>query len=472
MSRFSSISFSLRRSLATAVIRNPQVAIIGSGPAGFYTAQQIFKGHETAEVDIYERLPVPFGLVRFGIAPDHPDVKNCISTFNQIAKNKRFRFFGNVNVGTDVNVDELRNAYSAVVFAYGAADDKMLGIPGEDLKGVYSARSFVAWYNGLPGLETLNPNLDTDSVVVLGQGNVAIDVARILLTPVDILRTTDITEHSLASLCKSRVKRVHVVGRRGPLQVAFTPAELREMVKLPDCRPVFSKTNFEEIRQKSQEIPRARKRLTELMVRTALDEPDPEDSARWANARKEFHLKFLRSPSKFLPNSDSSGVKAVQFDINRLEGDRAISTGQTEELQCGLVLRSIGYRSQSLDGHMPFDSANGVVPNKLGRVTGCADLYCSGWVKRGPIGVLATTMNDAFETGKYIVEDLLSKPSIQDRKSGRDAVIDILRQKGVTVVKFEDWEKIDATEKKHGKEKGKPREKIYIIPEMLSIAKN
>ncbi|KAK2193742.1 hypothetical protein NP493_7g07024 [Ridgeia piscesae] len=229
---------------------HPHVAVVGGGPGGFYTAQHILKGHPTATVDVFEKLPVPFGLVRFGVAPDHPEVKNVINTFTQTAMNKRCSFLGNVNVGQDISIEQLRQSYTAVVLAYGADADKRFGIPGEDLGNVLSARSFVGWYNGLPQCNDLKVDLTgTDTAVVFGQGNVALDTARILLTPIDILKKTDITEHALEELARSRVKHVYMVGRRGPLQVAFTIAELREMVKLPGIRPVFEKTDFETLIQ-------------------------------------------------------------------------------------------------------------------------------------------------------------------------------------------------------------------------------
>ncbi|MED6291812.1 hypothetical protein CHARACLAT_027470, partial [Characodon lateralis] len=225
----------------------PKVCIVGSGPAGFYTAQHLIKARQDVEVDIYERLPVPFGLVRFGVAPDHPEVKNVINTFTQTAKHSRCSFYGNVNVGKDVTVGELQQAYHAVVLSYGAEGNRRVGVPGEDLRGVYSAKDFVGWYNGLPGCRELSPDLSCETAVILGQGNVALDVARILLSPLDALKKTDITQPALEALAESQVRKVLIVGRRGPMQVACTIKELREMVNLPGTRPEMVAADFEGV---------------------------------------------------------------------------------------------------------------------------------------------------------------------------------------------------------------------------------
>lgn len=256
----------LRRSCCSSsnAPQSLRVCVVGSGPAGFYTAHQLRKRDPDARVDIVERLPVPFGLVRFGVAPDHPEVKNCINQFTELARSGHCRFIGNVSVGTDVSLSQLTPHYHAVVLAYGAEGDRVLGVPGEDLPGVYSARAFVGWYNGLPAHTNLNPDLSGETAVVVGQGNVALDVARMLLTPIDQLKTTDICQHALEQLAESKVRRVRLVGRRGPLQVAFTIKELREMTKLAGCRALLDPGDFEQCRQLMSSLPRPRKRLTEL----------------------------------------------------------------------------------------------------------------------------------------------------------------------------------------------------------------
>ncbi|XP_068769524.1 NADPH:adrenodoxin oxidoreductase, mitochondrial isoform X2 [Struthio camelus] len=449
----------------------PRVCVVGSGPAGFYTAQHILKHHDLARVDIYEKLPVPFGLVRFGVAPDHPEVKNVINTFTHTARSDRCAYYGNVAVGRDVTVGELRQAYHAVVLSYGAEDNRILGIPGENLSGVYSARAFVGWYNGLPENRDLKPDLSCETALILGHGNVALDVARILLSPVDLLRKTDITDSSLAALACSKVKRVWLVGRRGPLQVAFTIKELREMINLPGTRPILDPADFTGLGNAVKDAPRPRKRLTELMIKTALEKPGEKMVAA---APREWGLRFQRSPQEVLATADGMRARGIRMALTRLQGlgdsAKAVPTGEVEELECGLVLSSIGYRSLPLDPAVPFDSQHGVIPNSSGRVEGVPGLYCSGWVKRGPTGVIITTMNDSFDTAQSVLEDL--QAGVLDVSASRDGfgtVGSILRSRGVRPVSFSDWEKIDAAEVTRGKAAGKPREKIVDPEEMLQL---
>ncbi|KAL7989469.1 hypothetical protein Chor_012135 [Crotalus horridus] len=400
----------------------------------------LLQHHKQTQVDIYEKLPVPFGLVRFGVAPDHPEVKNVINTFTQTAHSDRCSFSGNVTVGRDVTVAELQKAYHAVVLCYGAEDNRTLGIPGEDLEGVYTARAFVGWYNGLP--ENRNK--------------------------------TDITEESFSALASSKVKRVYLIGRRGPLQVAFTIKELREMINLPSVRPFLDPADFRDLGDAIKDLPRPKKRLTELMIKTALEEPPEEVGGRWASASKEWRLKFQRSPLEVLPTMDGKRARAIQLAVNRLEaaGDavKAVPTGEIEELRAGLVFSSIGYKSLPIDPTVPFDSKRGVIPNNSGRVLGAPGLYCSGWVKRGPTGVIITTMNDSFDTAQSVLEDLQSGAlQLSSAKEGFDLVSHILQSRAVHPVSFSGWEKIDAVEVTRGKLAGKPREKIVDQEEMLEL---
>ncbi|XP_050393659.1 NADPH:adrenodoxin oxidoreductase, mitochondrial [Patella vulgata] len=452
----------------------PHVAIIGSGPAGFYTAQQLLKGHSTIKVDIYEKLPVPFGLVRFGVAPDHPEVKNVINTFTQTAENERCSFMGNITIGKDITVADLQKAYTAVVLSYGADADRTLGIPGEDLPNVISARTLVGWYNGLPHDKNLNVDLSGETAVILGHGNVALDVTRILLTPVSILAKTDISQHSLDALSKSNIKKVYVVGRRGPLQVAFTIKELREMIHLPECKTIIHKDDVAHLQPLIEKLPRPRRRLTDLLYKTGCT-PSEKDLKLWANAKRQWELQFLKSPTKIVPTEDKK-IKSVLFTKNTLQGDdivnqKVISTEHTEEIECGLVLRSIGYKSVSIDNTIPFDAKRGVIPNENGRVTGVSGLYCSGWVGLGPVGVILSTMTDGFNTGKLILKDIESGHIRHIPKSGKEEILPVLNEKGVKVVNFMDWKQIDKAETQKGETVGKPREKIISIEEMIQATK-
>ncbi|XP_021431298.1 NADPH:adrenodoxin oxidoreductase, mitochondrial isoform X1 [Oncorhynchus mykiss] len=492
-----------------------KVCIVGGGPAGFYTAQHLVKTRTDVQVDIYERLPVPFGLVRFGVAPDHPEVKNVINTFTQTAQHARCSFHGNVRVGKDVTVEELQEAYHAVVLSYGAEGNRTMGVPGEDLAGVYSAKDFVGWYNGLPRNSELRPDLSCETAVILGQGNVALDVARILLSPVDILKKTDITQHALDALAESSVRRVLIVGRRGPLQVACTIKELREMVNLPGTRPEMEASEFEGIAEtlkclnstfplpkasigtiyltrnmlqtppsqscrnsadQQQSLARPRKRLTELLLKAAIETPGEEELERRNRAERAWGFRFLRKPLEVLPSTDLIRAAGIRLAVNRLEGDgegvRAVATGEVEDVECGLVISSIGYKSLLIDPAVPFDARKAIIPNTMGRVQQTAGLYCSGWVKRGPTGVIATTMNDSFDTARTLLQDIgKGTLDVSTVKPGSQGVSALLEKRGVKPVSFSDWEKIDSEETRRGEIKGKPREKMLDVGEMLQVAR-
>uniref|UniRef100_A0A8C4DU75 NADPH:adrenodoxin oxidoreductase, mitochondrial n=1 Tax=Dicentrarchus labrax TaxID=13489 RepID=A0A8C4DU75_DICLA len=450
----------------------PKVCIVGSGPAGFYTAQHLIKARPDVDVDIYERLPVPFGLVRFGVAPDHPEVKNVINTFTQTAKHTCCSFYGNVTVGKDVSVGELQQAYHAVVLSYGAEGNRSMGVPGEDLAGVYSAKDFVGWYNGLPSCQELSPDLSCETAVILGQGNVALDVARILLSPIDILKKTDITQPALEALAESHVRRVLIVGRRGPVQIACTIKELREMVNLPDTRPEMVAADFEGVKDAVKDLPRPRKRLTELMLKTAMEIPGEKEQERRNNASRVWSFRFFRSPIEIMADPDNKRTAGIRLAVNKLEGSgdgaRAVLTGEVEDVSCGLVISSIGYKSLPIDPSVPFDSSKAIVPNSMGRVQQAAGLYCSGWLKTGPTGVIATTMNNSFDTARSLVEDMDSGTlDISAAKPGSQSISGLLEKRGVKPVIFSDWEKIDSVEMSRGEAAGKPREKLLTVEEML-----
>eukprot|EP00124_Ichthyophonus_hoferi_P000367 Ihof_evm6s13 gene=Ihof_evmTU6s13 len=393
------------RYFATNVVHPLKICIVGSGPSGFFTAQRLLRRNPTVLIDLLDRLPVPFGLVRFGVAPDHPEVKNVINIFNKVAESNNVRFLGNVDVGKDIRLASLRKKYAAVVLAYGADKDRTLDIAGENLNGVHAARSFVGWYNGHPDHSNLQLDLSGTTAIIIGQGNVALDCARILLSPPEQLQHTDISHHALEALRASRIKRVVCVGRRGPLQAAFTIKELREMTKLPDCKVVFDKSDITLLaNQLSMVTARARKRLATLML-TSHDEATTKGPTS-----KEFLLSFFRSPVEIIrKDGRANGVRFHIMDINGPWDDcHTVPTNYFENIEGTLILRSLGYKSSPLDDS-PFDSrtstvpnVNGVVPETIGGDGEMAPLYCAGWVKRGPKGVILATMNDAYETADAI----------------------------------------------------------------------
>ncbi|PVI01935.1 NADPH:adrenodoxin oxidoreductase mitochondrial precursor [Periconia macrospinosa] len=481
-----------RRS-TTASERPLRLAIIGSGPAGFYTAHRLMKKVQNAVVDMYEQLPVPYGLVRFGVAPDHPEVKNCEDTFDMVAASERFNYIGNVKVGQHLRLTDMKPHYDAILFSYGASEDKKLGIPGENLPGVYSAREFVAWYNGLPEFRDLNPDLQFgDHAVIVGQGNVAMDVARILLTPVDDLRKTDISTHALETLSASKIKSVNVVGRRGPLQAAFTIKEARELMRIPDVAfAPIDKSLFPSDLRKLERPPR---RIAELLLKGT--QHTPEESAKsWA-------LKFLLSPVSMYPHETANLVAGVTFAKQAFAAEadrysksaRVVPTAETITMPTSLAFRSVGYKSTALPGlsdfGVPFDEKLGIIPNDPhGRVITASSgpgelgaghvpgLYCAGWVKRGPTGVIASTMSDAFMSADVIASDWESDvPFLNSGRNGNestglgwDGVKDAVAQSGTKPVSWEDWKKIDAAERSRGKELGKEREKFTSVEDMLKV---
>ncbi|RCI06261.1 hypothetical protein CU098_006030 [Rhizopus stolonifer] len=463
---------SISRAFSTATTGPFRLAIVGSGPAGFYTAHRLLKEWPNTQVDMFDALPVPHGLVRFGVAPDHPEVKNVMTTFDKVAEDSRFRFFGNVSVGrSGVSIKDLQENFDAVLLSYGASEDRKMDIPGEELYGVESARTFVGWYNGHPNYRDLQlPLDDTDTAVVVGQGNVALDIARILLSPVDELRKTDITEYALEALSKSRIKHVHVVGRRGPVQVSFTSKELREQMALPN---VAFKSDMDFIRQEiefSQSIVSKNRPLKRLMSLLEKGSANKDTDKSWT-------AQFLRSPIEVLGNQ--SRVEGIKYAINQLEGPlearKAVPTGKFEVQECGLVLKSIGYKSRPMEG-VPFDVRRGIVPNEYGRILNGENkvpgMYTAGWLKRGPTGVIVSTMSDAYETADTIAKDLRDGQEMLPGggpKAGADGLNDLLKSKGIEPVSYSDWKKIEAAEFAVGATLGKPREKFATVRDMLSV---
>lgn len=438
-----------------------KVAVVGSGPAGFYAADALLRANPPARVDLFERLPVPFGLVRYGVAPDHQSIKRVQVAFERTAALPGFRFLGNVELGRDVATHELLRGYHAVVVATGAALDRRLDIPGENLIGSYAATSFVGWYNGHPDFVDLRFALDAERAVVVGMGNVALDVARILLHDRDALAKTDISSGALHALRHSPVREVVLLGRRGPAQAAFDQGELEAIADLPDLSvQVDGGVSFAD--EAALSAP-ARKNLAYL-ARLSL-EPAPAKLRR-------LRLRFLASPLEVL--GEGGRVRALRIADNRLVGSgphvRAEPTGETWELPTGLVIRSVGYRGHAVPG-LPFDAKRNVIPSSAGRVTTISGepqpgLYCAGWIKRGPTGLVGTNKADSKETVDLLLRD-------SSELLGRRLTLDIdelLAERRVKVVTFADYQRIDAVEKERGMELEKVRDKLERVSDMLAAA--
>jgi ferredoxin--NADP+ reductase len=442
-------------------------AVVGSGPAGFYAAEALL-AHETPTlVDVYDALPAPFGLVRYGVAPDHPKIKNIIARYEKTAAHPGFAFLGNVTVGKDITVEEMRRYYDAIVFANGAQTDRRLGVPGEDLPGSYTATEFVAWYNGHPDYQDRAFDLSHECVVVIGQGNVAVDVARILCKTVDELKTTDITARTLEVLAESRVREVRMIGRRGPVQAAFTPPEMKELGEMDDCDLVVDPKEL-ELNDAS------RAELDVLKWREAQKNYDllREAAGRTpAGKPRRLLIQFYRGPKELVGGPRLDGVVLEKNELSGEPGQqKATGTGVTELVKCGVLFRSVGYRGVPLAG-VPFDEKNGIIPNVAGRVVENGQplpgLYVAGWIKRGPSGIIGTNKPDSFETVKALLADV---PTLaRCAEPSREAPTALLRGRGVRIVSYEDWRRIDAAEVERGAVVGKPREKFLSIEEMLGV---
>jgi len=446
---------------------NPlRAAVVGSGPSGFYAAEALLKSGRAVRVDMIERLPAPYGLVRYGVAPDHPKLKEPILVYSQIARLPHFSLLANVVVGRDVSVAELRAHYHAVVFACGAETDRHLDIPGEDLPGSHTATEFVAWYNGHPDYRDRSFDLSQEVAVIVGQGNVAADVARILAKSVDELRSTDIARHALEALSASRVRDIHVIGRRGPAQAKFTNKELKELGELANCDAVVDPRDLElnpaslaEIEAKANFVSA---KNVEILRQFA------SQSATGKPRRLFFH--FLKSPRAL---AGVGRLEQVTLARNRLDGEPfkqvAEETGQTEVLRSGLLFRSIGYSGVPIPG-VPFDARRGLFPTRDGRVVDGAGgaiegLYAAGWIKRGPTGIIGTNRADAVSTVKALLADV--PQFAPEAKRGTDGLQALLSARGVRTVSVDDWLKIDALEVARGQSDGKPREKFTRVAEML-----
>ena len=444
-----------------------RLAVIGAGPAGIYASDLILKAERDFEVsiDLFDLLPAPYGLVRYGVAPDHPRIKGIIRALYEVLDRGDIRFFGNVKYGTDIILDDLKNHYNAVIFATGAIADASLNIPGADLDGSYGAADFVNWYDAHPDFPTTWP-LDAKEIAVIGNGNVALDVARMLIKRPEDLLSTDIPHHVYEGLKASPVTDVHVFGRRGPAQVKFSPLELREALHIEGVQAIVYDEDF-HYDEGSQAAIDSNNQVR-VMVKTLEDlRENPQEPQE-----RRLHLHFFTSPKEIL--GEDGKVTGLRVEKTKLDGTGNVTlTGETQDFAAQAVYRAVGYFGSPVD-EMPFDAKYGVIKNDEGRVLDANGIqipgtYCTGWIKRGPVGLIGHTKADAIETISHVIADraMWWEPSAP----GEDAVVETLRSRGVEFIAWENWLNIDSTEKSLGEALGRERLKLHNRAEMLEISK-
>eukprot|EP01113_Clastostelium_recurvatum_P038729 TRINITY_DN5824_c0_g1_i2.p1 TRINITY_DN5824_c0_g1~~TRINITY_DN5824_c0_g1_i2.p1 ORF type:complete len:578 (-),score=87.51 TRINITY_DN5824_c0_g1_i2:3-1736(-) len=481
-----------------------RVCVIGSGPSGFYTMESLLTKYPSAHVTIFEKLPTPFGLVRFGVAPDHPEVKLVQKKFEKLMHDHPHRctFVGNVSIGHDVSIPDLYDLYHAVVLCYGAEGERKLGVPGESLDGVYSARDFVAWLNGHPNYRKAKFDLSSETAVVIGQGNVAVDVARMFLRDVDDLHKTDMASQAVDLLRDSRVRTVHIIGRRGAGQASFTTGELRELINIKNIECYLADARNLEIGDATAselQAERGKKRMVDLIKKMPVRDPYSSSHLETTSNNKKLYFHFLRSPTEFYSDKTNDrklgGVVLARNELSGPSGNQraeAVSGASPEQLPCGIVFRSIGYKGIAMPG-VPFDQAKGIVPNEAGRVTYNTEngkdhvtrpdkeaikrpMYVSGWLKRGPSGIIGDNKWDAEETVAGLLADAnsgaLSEPTHHTGDTDSDhlaSLRSLLQRKGLRTVSFDQWKKIEQEEHARGKAKGKPTDKITVVEDMMAL---
>ena len=451
-----------------------KIAVIGSGPAGFYAAGELFRQQSwEIKVDMFERLPTPFGLVRGGVAPDHQKIKSVQKIYSRIAENENFRFFGNVEFGRDIFQADLLEHYDAVIYSVGSPADRELGIPGEDLSGSHSATEFVAWYNGHPDFCDYKFDLSAKNAFVIGIGNVALDVARILAKTPEELAETDIADYALDALRASQLEDIWLVGRRGPVQAAFSPAELREFMELAEADVVVEQ-NVLELDAESKQILETdasndTKKNIEILKQISLRDVSAK--------KRRVHFLFLSSPVEISGNDKVEKISLVRNQLLKRE-DGSLAAQPTEEINeaaAELVFRSIGYHGQPLPD-LPFDQKSGTIPNECGQVKDQENgnklrnrEYVAGWIKRGPSGVIGTNKQDAVETVHRMLETFLNEKMEAGKNCANPDIVALLENRKLEYVSFADWKLIDVHETEAGQKQGRPRVKLTSIAEMLSV---
>ena len=458
--------------------RNPvRVGIVGSGPAGFYAADFLLKAqHPVVHVDMFDRLLTPFGLVRAGVAPDHQKIKSVTKIYDRVARKPEFRFFGNVTVGEHIQVPELADFYHILIYATGAQTDRNLPIPGIELRNSHTATEFVAWYNGHPDFTDRQFDLSQENVAVIGMGNVAVDVARILAHSHERLAETDIADHALAVLKESKVRNIYILGRRGPAQAAFTVPEARELGRLEECQTVVhpAEAQLDPLSQAEVEQSDDKTLPTKLKIIHSFTDQTSQGKP------KRLTIRFLVSPTELIGDAEGHVVK-MRLSRNELYADdqgslRSRSTDHHEELNIGLVFRSIGYYGVSLP-YVPFRDDWGIIPNEAGRIvdmdTGrqIEGHYVVGWIKRGPTGVIGTNRPDAKETVELLLDDVMAAKHLHPVRTQPEQIVAELRTRQPDLITYEDWLCLDAEEIRRGAAQGRPRVKFTSSEEMLAVLK-
>jgi len=448
-----------------------RVAVIGSGPAGFYAAQPLLNAELTAEVDVFDRLPTPFGLVRGGVAPDHQSIKKVVRVYDKTAKHPGFRFFGNVELGRDLSVDDLREHYDQIVYAVGNELSRRLGIPGEGMQRCAPAAVFVGWYNGHPDYRHFHFDFSHPTAAVIGNGNVAVDIARILVSSPEVLAKTDIADYALEALRESRIEEVVMVGRRGPVQAAFSPAELKELTAIDSVDALIDPADVALDPISAEELDRGDKHMrrnVEMLTELAKIEPTKP---------RRIRFRFLLSPLEVL-GDEEGGVRAVKLQRNRLvKGNgrtRVEATAETELLEVGLLFPAVGYQGKAIAG-VPFDENKGRIANIDGRVTDrgsgepLLNQYVVGWARSGPTGLIGSHKSASAEVAAHMLADLAADPAPARALPDRQAIGQLLQERNCSYVSFDDWRLLDAIEVERGGRRDAPRVKVTAVDEMLEL---
>lgn len=457
-----------------------RIAIIGAGPAGFYAADALIKQlSEAVQIDMFDKVPAPYGLVRYGVAPDHEKIKSVTKIFQRILAAPQVRFFGNVTFGAEVTHDDFKKYYHQILYSVGTPKDRRLNIPGEDQAGCLSASEFVAWYNGHPDFRDLQVDLSGTQAVVVGAGNVALDVARILLRSTDELKTTDIADYALEQLAESQIRQISILARRGPAQAKFTLAELKELAHLQDADVLIDPHDLVLDPVSEQQV------AEDKATQRVLAQFHTLSQLPFTNRAKCLTIRFLVSPVAL--SGENNHINSLQIERNRLEATKngylnAVGSGEMEELSLDLLIRSIGYRGTALPG-VPFDERRGIIPNTSGRVVDpksgaiVPGEYVAGWIKRGPSGVIGTNRADAVETVMQMVADQpthLHSASVQSHRSLENGLLpnieELLNSKGIRYNTYEQWRQIEAFENEMGQEQGRPRVKLTTRDALLKFS--